>query len=213
MRKSVLLLSLMAVSGLAAAEAYQVDEYGYVGIDAGRSVLNSPYAGQTGLMQFPIGVAVVGTLGDADLAYKAFAGYQFNPWYSVEVYYADLGKINGYGTLISPIIAPGTATLRNTGYGIDGGLDLPFWDEATFMIKLGAFRSTTVLDIANTTGTYHAGGSRSKTSFKYGLGLKVKVSDQFGVRGMFESYRNLGDANTIGTGSVNTYTLGGFYKF
>lgn len=213
MRRVTLALSLLSCCGTAAAEAYQIDEYGYVGIDAGRSVANSPYAGRTANVAGN-GMAGTATLGSTDLGYKVFAGYQFNQWYSVEAYYVDLGKINGSATLTAPVVAPiASGSIRASGYGIDGGLDLPFWEEAAFAIKIGAFRSTTTWDIVSATGNYRTGGSSAKTSFKYGLGIKYKVSDQFGVRGMFESYRNLGDPNTIGTGSVSTYTLGSYYKF
>lgn len=133
---------------------------------------------------------------DSDRAWRVFAGYRVNQWFSVQAAYADLGgsdtasseTVNGRPTLV-------VSTIDVDGYSIEGVCHWQMFKRLKVLANFGAFnwdvrfRSRITQD-RNTVAT---GINQSGTDSTGGLRLHYRVSDRWAVQGGWQFYASEGD--------------------
>lgn len=209
--------AIFALGSIGSAFAAAGSEtYWYGGMDYGMGKTSIPFSSSSSAITVQSGGTTysgTGNISNNPNGFKLNVGRQFNKWYSLEAYYADLGKVSATAAITSPSVGSGTISAKASGFGVDGGLDLPFTDEFSMFVKVGAFRSTASYIALGTVpgATISATGSASNTSFTSGLGFKWHITPEFGMRLQAEAYKNLGGLSYWG--DYKLYSLGGFYKF
>lgn len=147
-----------------------------------------------------------------NVAYKLFAGYQLNNYYSVEGGYFDLGEF-GYSAVTTPAgTLNGTIKLKGVNFDVVG--KLPVADKFSVLGRLG-------LNYAQAKDTFTSSGavptpttpspSKSGANYKAGLGFQYDFSESFGLRAEAERYRVNDGVNN--RGDINMYSLGLVYRF
>ncbi len=208
---SIRLLALGGLSLLVTQAYAQWQPYGYVGLSAGQSSMNQEEA-RIAETQLGPSLAVTHYHQDKrDNAYKAFGGYQFNPYYALEAGYFYLGD-RKVGADTSPA-GNLDGRVKSQGWNADLVGTMPMGEAFSLLGRVGA-------QYAKTTGRFVGTGavvpllpspSKGQLSAKFGVGLQYAVSTSFLVRGEWERYR-IADAMNNHNG-VNVVSLGLVFPF
>jgi OOP family OmpA-OmpF porin len=204
----------MAMGGLgllATVACAQDQPYAYGGISAGQSSMNQEEA-RIADRQLGPGLTVTNFHQDKrDNAYKAFGGYQFNPYYALEAGYFYLGD-RKVGADTSP---EGTLSgrVKSQGWNADLLGFMPLGEAFSLFGRVGAQYAKTTARFVGTGAVVPLLPSPSKgqLSAKFGAGLQYAVSSSFLVRGEWERYR-IADAMGNHNG-VNVVSLGLVFPF
>jgi hypothetical protein len=146
--------------------------------------------------------------GSTDPAWRAFGGYRFNRGFSLEGGYADLGEVEGGGTI--PTTGQDARLLRRvSAWDLVGVLSLPVTGGLSAFGKVGAYRARTKVDITIAGAPEHAGGTNG--GFSYGAGLGYELG-RIGVRAEWQRWDNVGTSST-GEDDVDVLTLGLLFRF
>lgn len=151
------------------------------------------YAGAT------IGQARDGMAGlskNSDTDYSLLAGYQFNPYFSVEGNYADYGKQTDYMGFSS----------KNTSWGIYavGYLPLPTISDAFSLYgKLGLAQAHTSTDL---------NGSSNRNHLAYGAGIQYALDSNVDLRAGYDRV-SVGNGVNVAQSNINSYSIGAIYHF
>lgn len=146
-----------------------------------------------------------------DVGYKIFGGYQFNPNYSIEAGYFDLGEF-GYTATTLP---PGTVTaeLEAKGFNIDLVGSYEFTEKLEIFARVGAHYTKTDVDFTDS-GLAHVlipHQDEHEVNYKFGLGFQYALSPSWDVRLEAERYR-INDA--VGNdGDIDVASIGLVYRF
>ncbi len=188
MKKLLLILTALALTGLSGPAFAQANEGWYAGVSVGSSEIDD---GCTGV---PAGVSC----DDSDTGIKLFGGKQVTKNWGGEFGFIDLGE----ATLSAPI---GTAKFEADGFFLAGTGTIPFGQKEKFALfgKLGVLRWDVT---ANVTGL----GSASDDGFSpmFGIGLKYDFTERFGIRGEWERFLDVGDAAPTLEFDVDLITVG-----
>jgi OmpA-OmpF porin, OOP family len=143
------------------------------------------------ISSYVLSSAITGDITDAedtDVAFKVFAGYQFNSIFSLEGGYFDLGRSN-FTVETFPL-----GTLSNemsvVGFNIDAVASLPLTEMFSIFGRVGATYTEVKASFAGT-GFVTVGDSsdtNKSENYKYGLGLQFNFSENFGMRLEAERY-------------------------
>ena len=198
-----LLIGLLAASTLAfspMSQAQMSAESFYAGIGAGQGKGKDICSD----------VASIGITSCDDTAngYRIFGGYQFNKNFAVELGYADFGKADASGVVLS---VPTSAEWKANAWDVSAVGILPVADKLSVLGRLGFQRWSVDLDI-------NAGGvpiseSATGSDWVYGVGLQYDFTRQFGLRGEWAHYGNIGDSDTTGQTDVNVTGVSALFRF
>ena len=135
------------------------------------------------------GLAVTGC-DDDDSGWKAYGGYDVNPYLAAEAGYADLGDFN--------VSAGGnTITGEYDGMFIDAKGSLPIGDAFSVFAKLGVL----FWDVEGSNAA--AGYSEDGSDLSYGLGAEYMFTSQFGGRAEWQQFQDVdGDDVELWTGGA-----------
>jgi len=115
---------------------------------------------------------------NSDTGWKAYAGYNINPMFGVEVLGYDMGKPNA----VVPVFGFGlvNASLNTTGYALAGVINVPLGPGFDLMGRLGVGSNKLKVDVASG----GVGGSDSETSTQalWGIGLGFRLTPNVSVR-------------------------------
>jgi opacity protein-like surface antigen len=132
----------------------------------------------------------------SDTDYSLLAGYQLNPYFSVEGNYADYGKQAYYtGQGIS-----------NSSWGLFAVGYLPISsisDSLSLYGKLGMAQAHTSTDLS---------GSSNRSHLAYGAGLQYAVASNVDLRAGYDRV-SAGNGTTIAQSNINSYSIGAIYRF
>lgn len=148
---------------------------------------------------------------DSDIAYKIFGGYQFNPYFSVEGGYFNLGK---FGFTANTLPA-GTlnGNIRLQGFSLDAVGTLPITQRFSAFGRVG-LADAQAQDSFSGTGAVRAlnpNPSKWDTNYDFGAGLQYAFTESIAMRAEAERYR-INDA--VGNmGDIDVYSLGLIYRF
>ena len=148
---------------------------------------------------------------DTDIAYKLFGGYQFNPYFSVEGGYFNLGKF-GFTANTLPAGAL-NGNIRLQGLSLDAVGTLPITQRFSAFGRVG-------VDYAQAQDSFTGSGavnvlnpnpSRLDTNYDFGAGLQYALTESIAMRAEAERYR-INDA--VGNmGDIDVFSLGLIYRF
>jgi OOP family OmpA-OmpF porin len=188
--KKIHLICLASLAALSATalHAQNAGHY-YGGLSAGRAESNFDNERISNSM-LGAGVTSTGMSTDQhDPAYKVFGGYQFNPYFGLEVGYFNLGKF-GFDTQTSPVGSL-AGQFKVDGINFDLVGSLPVNDQLSLLARMGVingrsrdnFSSTGAVLVTNTNPEI------SKRDYKAGLGFAYKFSQSMSLRGEIERYK------------------------
>src|SRR4051812_30185257 len=130
-----------------------------------------------------------------DTAWRALAGMQFNPNFSAEVGYHDLGSVS-----------------VETPAGSDS-TDVKLWE----LVAVGAI-PIQQFNVYGKVGGYHAkasGGSSddSNNGWTYGVGAGFEPMKNIGLRVEWQQYKDIGKSNGNSGNDVNVASIGVLFRF
>lgn len=204
-------LSLLTLALMATPFAMADNLGWYGGANIGQSTANIDEARITsGLLGSGL-VAGPFNLDERDGAYKIFGGYQFNPYFSVEAGYFDLGRF-GFSTTTTPA---GTLSgdIKIKGLNLDLVGTLPMTDKFSAFGRIGVThaRAQDSFVGSGAVNVLNPNPSSRDTNLKVGLGLQYAFTDALSLRAEIERYR-IDDA--VGNrGDVDMASLGLVYRF
>ena len=122
------------------------------------------------------------TCDSTDLTFGLFGGYRLHRYYGAEVAYNNLGKVTATSQ------GPGSASTQTVSaniWDVSGIGFLPLDENLSAFARLGIYRAT--LDTSER-------GVESQTNygFTYAGGLQWDLNPRYGVRAMWQRYRNVG---------------------
>jgi OmpA-OmpF porin, OOP family len=184
----------------AAVVAPPVVAHLYAGAALGQTILDLP----------PEAVPIAGTssgagtsslnAGHSRKGYKVFAGYRLHRNFALELAYADYGEFAATRSLAAPANGSLKASVRVSGWSLDGVGILPFDSGFSLYAKLGA-----VYALTNT--TYTPEGSVAapaipnpksrELTVKTGIGAGYAITERLGVRLEYEVLKKVGEENTV----------------
>jgi OOP family OmpA-OmpF porin len=121
-----------------------------------------------------------GTLScdNSDTGWKAYVGYNINPMFGVEVLGYDMGSTTGV------ILFPGfnliNASLKTTGFGLAGVINVPLGPSVDLIGRLGV--GSNKLKVTATSGNQSASDSETSAQPLWGIGIAFRVSPNVAIR-------------------------------
>ncbi len=191
------LLSLTIASALAHGQGVSDNSSGpYVGIAWGQFNLNLKNLNDVG--------AAVDTVTDSsDNAWKAYAGYRFNPYWSVEGAYIDFGSPNdsfqGTGS-------NGNYRVKMSGFAPNLIGTLPLGPVELFG-KVGYYYYQVDTRVNFSTGGPNIQSKHTRSDYLYGVGVGMTFFEHFNVRAEYERI-DIQNAN-----NSDAFWLGGGWRF
>lgn len=179
-------IAAVALLSVLAAPAFAADEGFYAGVTLGNGKPN-------------VAPTVQALSKNSDFIYGGLAGYQYNKNLAVEVQFTGAGKATD---VAGNTVKADALSLSAVGL-------LPLSDNFELLGKLGVASAKTKSSAAAT----NLGVSR--TGLTYGLGAQYNVTQNLGLRLVWDRYA-IATANAAGVKSnanANVVTLGAVYKF
>lgn len=239
MHNNVLKASLLsaAISAVTlATPAFAADSGWYLGLGAGQSTTSDWVSKNDALDALDFTATEMGVTDfsgtthaasdDSGTSVKVFGGYQYTPYFAVELGYTDLGentaKASASGDFtIPPDVLTGTASIKATGetsvYTLDaiGRLNATTW--LTLFARAGVYQADTELTvkatIADSTGSLSGSDSvdDSNSGFHFGAGIDLHITQNVAIRAEWERFDSVefeGDEVDIDNMSVSAiYTF------
>ena len=140
---------------------------------------------------------------DKDVAWKAYAGYQFHRNFAVEGGYFNLGSATASGGGIS-------AEARVRGWELLGVAIFPVMNQLALYGKLGVAHSR--LKVSGGGFGFAASTTDKSSDFTYGLGAQYSVAPNVAARLEWQRYHSVGDSST-GSDDIDMFSLGVLFKF
>jgi len=148
---------------------------------------------------------------DKDVAWKAYAGYQFHPNFAVEGGYFDLGNTSASGT-IGGVAA--SADARARGWELLGVAMFPVMNQLAIYGKLGiAFTRVDVSGTAIGGGfSFTTAAKDDSTDITFGAGVQYSFTRNISARLEWQRYDSVGGGNT-GKEDIDVFSLGALFRF
>jgi OmpA-OmpF porin, OOP family len=184
--KRLLVAALLAL-GVASTPALSEDGGWVIGGGGGQSYFSG------GCLQ-PVAPGVA--CDDGAVAWRAFVGYQFNPYFGYEIGYANLGKMK------QTVAGAEVANFETTAIDAVLVVTIPAGQSFGFFGKWGVFSWDMDRNISGA-GTTNASGS----DITYSFGVKYNLTRSISLRGERQRYNHVGDENVTGSASVTVNLL------
>ncbi len=126
MKKLLLILTALALTGLSGPAFAQANEGWYAGVSVGSSEVED----------FCTGIPAGSTCDDSDTGFKLFGGKQFSKNWGSEFGFVDLGEATFFGPILG---FPANVKLEADGFFLAGTGTIPFGQKEKFALfgKLG----------------------------------------------------------------------------
>ena len=144
-----------------------------------------------------------GSVDGKDTGYKIFGGYQFNPYFAVEVAYVDLGKATYSGTFADPVFGPLAVTggtLETWGLNASAVGILPLGAAFELFGKLGIMGWES--KARDTTGGAPFSGEADGGDISFGVGMAAHLTRNVGIRLEWERFKAVDDIDLVSAGLV-----------
>jgi OOP family OmpA-OmpF porin len=148
---------------------------------------------------------------DRSTGYKLFGGYQFNPNFSLEGGYFDLGKFGFTATTVP--VGTLSGNMRVRGLNLDAVGTVPLSEKFSAFGRIGVNYAEATDSFAGTGGVSVSNPAPNKrdTNYKVGVGLQYAFTESLALRTEIERYR-VNDA--VGNkGDVDHLSIGLVYRF
>jgi OOP family OmpA-OmpF porin len=142
-----------------------------------------------------------------DEVWRIFGGFKFNRWFSAELGYADLGKVNFGGPL-------GNARGEATAWDVVGLLSLPLGPFSIYG-KFGGYYGDieTSSTVAAFGFTRTGSASDTNTDITYGAGVQFDFTRNLAIRGEWQRYEGFGGTEVGGETDMDVYSVGLLWRF
>ncbi|HEU4352008.1 MAG TPA: porin [Burkholderiales bacterium] len=176
---------LLAAAGAAAALAF-------AGAAAAQSVWSNLYIGASaGRSDFKDACGSFGSCDAEDTALRILAGYQFNKHFAAEFGYHELGEAS-----------TSAGDTEGKAWELVAIASFPFTSNFFLYAKLGGY-------FGQLEGPF---ADEDNTDLTYGVGLRYDFTRNWGVRGEWQRYSNLGGGKLVET-DVDVLSIGFVYSF
>lgn len=135
---------------------------------------------------------------EKDVAWRGFAGWQFNRHIGLELGYANMGKAEASNGAAS-------ASLKSRGADLVGVFTWPLNDMFGVYGKAGVAYMRTKLN--GPTGEV----KENSTNLTFGGGLRLNFARNFAARLEWQRYHDVGDEATTGKGKIDYWSIGLLY--
>lgn len=189
---------------LLASSVYAADNNWYMGASIGQNKGDSEVTAGTA------------SLDETDTAWKIYGGYNFNKYFALELFYADLGELSLKGNNGDTFSYKGTAysftannaslTTEVESVGLNVLATYPVHKHFEPFAKLGLHRYD-VESTVTASSISSSSVSDDGTDLLYGLGFKIPITESISVIAEWENYE-FGDY-----GSSDFISAGLIYKF
>jgi len=155
------------------------------------------------------------TANSTDTMWKAYAGYRFSPYLSLEAVYLNFGEVNVKTKIFAPVTTSMHRKYHGDGFGANAVLWLPVSTSLSGLVRAGALRTDVNAGSSRPGGGLASLSSESahKINPHLGLGLEYRLTRAVGARIEYENIRNVGDNSKFGTADINMLTVGANYRF
>jgi OOP family OmpA-OmpF porin len=148
----------------------------------------------------------LGSCKEDDTGWRAFAGYQLNRNFALELGYANLGEVGASGLFLG---LPTSFVTEVKGFDLSAILSFPLMERLSLLARLGAYRLRTTADV-DVAGAV-SGAGESNSGLTYGLGLGTDIG-KLGIRAEWQRYENAGGGAT-GEDTIDFFSLGALFRF
>jgi OOP family OmpA-OmpF porin len=114
----------------------------------------------------------------SDTGWKAYAGYNINPMFGVEVVGYDMGATTG--AIFFPGLGVVNASLKTSGFALAGVINVPLGTSVDLIGRLGVGSNKLTIDA--TSGNQSGSDNETSTQALWGLGLAFKVTPNVAIR-------------------------------
>ena len=206
-KQAIALTGLVAAAAGISPLAFAQDSGWYLGASAGQSIARD---------WCPSSLLVGESCDDTKSAYGVFGGYQVNKYLGAELGYTDLGEFKAS--------EPGIAlTSKVKGFELLGVGTIPINPQFEVYGKVGVFFWDLDAACAGTCSTFGPGGgsglggpgsqSDSGIDLTYGLGAKLNLTKNVGVRVQYQRYKDIdSSATTGGKSDIDVISVGIVFK-
>lgn len=155
----------MAIGALASAATAAGAQSLYIGAAGGATRSNADCTGTV-------------SCDNGDTGWKAYAGYNINPMFGVEVVGYDMGGTSG--AVFIPGFSLINASLKTTGFALAGVINVPLGTSVDLMGRLGV--GSNQLKVTASSGGLSGSDSETSTQALWGIGLAFKVNPSVALR-------------------------------
>jgi hypothetical protein len=153
----------------------------------------------------------VTNVNDNDTGWRANLGYQFNPWFSLELSYVDFGSVDDNIDLGTPSNSSFRSTRKAHAYGVAGVGSIPFGDSGwSGFLRLGTVDAHTQVNDTSIGFIPAPSSNTNSNDWKayYGVGVAWQFAEHWAVRLGWDQYHDLGNANTVGETNIDFTNIG-----
>jgi OOP family OmpA-OmpF porin len=131
-----------------------------------------------------------------DTGYKIFGGYQFNPYFAVEVAYVDLGKATYSGAF--GLLAVTNGSVETWGVNASAVGILPLSPSFELFGKIGLFGWES--KARDTTGGVPFSGEADDADVSFGAGMALNVTRNVSIRVEWERFKAVDNIDLLSLG-------------
>lgn len=137
-----------------------------------------------------------GSVDGTDTGFKIFGGYQFNPYFGLELAWVDLGTAKYSGSFAGFPVTGGS--VKTDGFNFSAVGTYPFGSGFAVFGKVGAFAwESRQNDV--TAGTPFSNKESGGDVF-FGVGVSYDFTRNIGVRAEWERFKAVGDIDLLSVG-------------
>ena len=115
---------------------------------------------------------------NSDTGWKAYAGYNVNPMFGVEMIGYDFGGTQG--VVAFPGFGLVNASMKTTGFGLAGVINVPLGPSVDLMGRLGI--GSNKLKVSVSTAGFSGSDSATSTQALWGIGLGFRLTPALSLR-------------------------------
>lgn len=205
MNRVLFIAGCLAALGMGATPAQAEGFYG--GLSAGISSVEIDEDNFNDALTSAGAVVTSSETDEKDVGFKAYLGYQFNPYFAVEGGYVDLGSSEYKADFVG---GDAKVEWQSAGIFFAGVGRLPMGDKFAMFGKAGAFFSNTTADISAS----GPGGSASddydadEVGMMLGIGAEYQMTETIALRAEWERFLDVGDEDETGEGDIELLSVG-----
>jgi OOP family OmpA-OmpF porin len=139
-----------------------------------------------------------GTVDGKDSGYKIFGGYQFNPYFGLELAWVDLGTASYSGSFSGLPVTGGT--VKTSGFNFSAVGTWPVGAGFALFGKVGAFAWESRQ--SDVTGGAPFSTKENGGDVSFGLGASYDFTKNIGIRAEWERFKAVGDIDLLSVGLV-----------
>ena len=215
--RAVIAVLALLYAGLVPAQnrsATGVDRW-YLGGAIGRGGYDADFERTKATIRTTGATAFEVRANETDTMGKAYVGYRFSPYLSLEGGYWSFGGVNISTNITAPVATSMQRRISGHGYGADAVVWIPVNNTWSGIARAGAIRTSVKAAPADPGAGLAALPAESAHKFNshWGLGLEYRLTRSAAARFEYETVRKVGDDAKFGNADIILWTVGANYRF